>query len=58
MTADLAIAIPVMEKACGRVYFIPEVNYLYNYMTGNNDWLNDIHLQEKIKDDIMKKKKK
>ena len=26
------------ELACGRVYWIPEVTYLYNGDTGLNDW--------------------
>jgi hypothetical protein len=24
--------------ACGRIYWIPEINYLYNGDTGLNDW--------------------
>lgn len=37
ITADLAIEFPVMEKACGRIYYIPVYNYLYNGGTGYSD---------------------
>jgi hypothetical protein len=48
MTYDFAIAISVMEKACGRVYNIPVVNYLYNGFTGLNDWQINQPLQQAI----------
>lgn len=56
MTADLATALAVMEKACGRVYFVNEVNYLYNYITGNNDVRVDSGLQESIARELKAKK--
>ena len=28
-----------MELACGHVYFVNTVNYVYNYNTGQNDWI-------------------
>lgn len=57
MAYDIAITIPTMERACGKVYFIPEVNYLYNYMTGSNDFQSDPSLQMAIAAEIRKKKK-
>lgn len=56
MTADLATALAVMEKACGRVYFVNEVNYLYNYITGNNDVRVDGGLQQSIEKELRLKK--
>lgn len=33
---DNAIFFSIFELSCGRVYYIPEITYKYNYMTGNN----------------------
>lgn len=37
ITCDFATYIPIMEKACGRVYYIDDFFYLYNSNTGMND---------------------
>lgn len=57
MTYDVAIVIPTKERACGRVYFIPERHYLYNYLTGLNDAEVDEKLQISVAKEIRKKKK-
>lgn len=38
------------------MYFVNEVNYLYNYITGNNDVRVDSALQESIARELMGKK--
>lgn len=41
VTYDFATYTPMMEHACGRVYYIGNFFYLYNGMTGLNDgWVN------------------
>lgn len=57
MTYDVSIVIPLKERACGRVYYIPEFHYLYNYQTGLNDGEVDEKLQLSIPKQIRKKKK-
>ena len=37
ITYDFSMYIPMMERACGKVYFIGGFTYLYNGMNGNND---------------------
>jgi hypothetical protein len=40
--------IPLMEKACGRVYYIDEYFYLYNTNTGMNDHVINYRGQEAV----------
>ena len=46
-----------MELACGHVYFVNIPNYLYNYNTGQNDWILNQPGQEKADLSIRAKKK-
>lgn len=49
--------LPLVELACGHIYWIDEVNYLYNGNTGLNDALLRRQEQQAINDLIRKKKK-
>lgn len=56
ITCDVAIYLPLMELACGRVEHINEFQYLYNTETGLNDYI-QLDFQKKTDKDIRAKKK-
>jgi hypothetical protein len=49
--------IPLMEKACGRVYYLDEFFYLYNSGTGINDNALDYWSQVGVEQEVRKRPK-
>jgi hypothetical protein len=48
----------MLEMSCGRIIYLDEFFYLYNYGLGTNDRQVDFNLQKRIADEVKYKRKK
>jgi hypothetical protein len=56
-TYDEVICLPILEMSCGRIAFVDEYFYLYNFGIGTNDLAVDGKKQKEIADYVKHKKK-
>jgi glycosyltransferase involved in cell wall biosynthesis len=54
IACDWAFMFPMLEMAHGRIAFIPDIIYVYNCQTPNNDFKTRLKLQKKVGDSIRK----
>lgn len=52
------ICLPILEMSCGRIVYVEEFFYLYNFGIGTNDLQVDPGLQKSIADYVKYKKPK
>jgi glycosyltransferase involved in cell wall biosynthesis len=57
-TYDEVICLPILELSCGRIVYVEEFFYLYNFGIGTNDLQVDPGLQKNIADYVKYKKPK
>ena len=57
-TYDEVICLPILEMSCGKIVYVDEFFYLYNFGIGTNDLQVDQGLQKSIADEVKYKRKK
>jgi phospholipid N-methyltransferase len=57
-TYDEVICLPMLEMSCGRIIYIEEFFYLYNFGLGTNDLQVDQGLQKRIADEVKYRRQK
>lgn len=57
-TYDEVLLLPVLEMSCGRIAFVEEYFYMYNFGIGTNDLMVDEKKQKEIADLVKHRKKK
>jgi hypothetical protein len=57
-TYDEVICLPILEMSCGKIVYVEEFLYLYNFGIGTNDLQVDQGLQKSIADEVKYRRKK
>lgn len=57
-TYDEVICLPILEMSCGKIEYLEEYFYLYNFGTGSNDLMVDGDLQLEVANYVKNKKQK